>query len=142
MFIFPFEKVDLKSVHIQSFSGQYFPTFILNKEILGISLYSVQCRKKRTRKLRIRILFTQCVGWAEPISCRWPPSIPPWKHLRTKGFLVFFFSGYSRQPVTWNMLKSKYWNSFFRTWLSWINSYIFRERVFKEGIFPQNMIIV
>ena len=73
----------------------------------------------------------------------------PWKHLRTKNFLVF-----SRgiQPATWNMLKIKYWNSFFRarlcfleatlirfsreTLLSWSSSHTFRKRIFKEVISP------
>ena len=50
-----------ESVRVWSFSGPYFPAFGLNTEKYGVSLpIQFKCGKIRTRKLRIRTLFTQC----------------------------------------------------------------------------------
>ena len=43
----------VKSVHIWSFPGPYFPAFIL-------SVFSPNARKYRAEKLRIETLFTLC----------------------------------------------------------------------------------
>ena len=49
----------MKSVHIRSFSGLYFPTFGLNTEGYGASLrFLSECEKIRTKKLRMQTLFT------------------------------------------------------------------------------------
>ena len=47
----------VKSLHIPSFSGPYFPAFGLNTEYL--SAFSPNAGKYGPEKLRIRILFTQ-----------------------------------------------------------------------------------
>ena len=50
----------VKSVLIRSFSGPYFPTFGLNTEIHRVNLrFQFEYGKTRTRKLRIRALFTK-----------------------------------------------------------------------------------
>ena len=47
----------VKSVHIQSFSGPYFPTFGLNTERYGVSLrIQSECGKLWIKKLQIRTL--------------------------------------------------------------------------------------
>ena len=57
----------------------------------------------------------------------------PWKHLRTKNFLMF-----SRgiQPATWNMLKIKCWSSFFRARLCFLEAAVIRlEKEFLRKLF-------
>ena len=52
----------VKSVRIRSFSGLYFPTFGTNTETHGLPLrIQSECGEIRTKKLRIRTLFTQCL---------------------------------------------------------------------------------
>ena len=54
----------VKSVRIWRFSGPYFPSFGLNTERYSISLHiQFDSERKRTRKFRIRTLFTQCIIW-------------------------------------------------------------------------------
>ena len=49
----------VKSVRSRSASGHYFSSFRLNTEIYGVNLrIQSECRKVRTRKLRIRTPFT------------------------------------------------------------------------------------
>ena len=50
----------MKSVCIPSFSGQYFPEFELN--LKRYSVCSPHTGKYRSEKIRIRILFTQCIA--------------------------------------------------------------------------------
>ena len=51
----------MKSVHIWSFSGPYFPAFWLNTESTEyLSVFSPNAGKCEPKKRQIRIFFTQC----------------------------------------------------------------------------------
>ena len=53
----------IKSVHIRSFSGSYFPAFRLNTERYFVSLrIQSKCGKIRTRKTPKRTLFTKWIA--------------------------------------------------------------------------------
>ena len=53
----------VKSVHIRSYSGLYFPAFRLNSERYSVSLrIQAECRKYGPEQLRIRTLFMQWIA--------------------------------------------------------------------------------
>ena len=52
----------MKSVHIRSFSGPYFPVFELNTEILGNCPYSVRMWENTDRKYSKCGHFVQCLS--------------------------------------------------------------------------------
>ena len=61
----------MKSVHIRSFSGWYFPAFGLNIERYPVSLQIwSDSGKIRTRKLQIRTLFKQSMAGKNPGAAR------------------------------------------------------------------------
>ena len=65
----------VKSVRIRSFSGPYFSAFIQTTERYEVSLrIQSKCGKIRTKKLRIRTLFTQCVSVENDIAISFAPN--------------------------------------------------------------------
>ena len=65
----------MESVHIRSFSGQYFPAFRLNTERYSVSLHiQSRCNKIRTRKTPNTDVFLTVYT--------------PWKRLKTRGSKV------------------------------------------------------
>ena len=49
----------VRSIHIRSYSGPYFPAFGLNTEYL--SVFSPNAEKYGPEKLRMQTIFTQCM---------------------------------------------------------------------------------